>query len=128
MKFSAKLQGTLALAFFSMAIAGCADGGGATSTVTAAENAVCPCMGGEVDGTTSVEWDGKTIGFCCPPCIDSWNEMTDDERTAALEEAKAGGDHADHSNHDDDHAEHNHADHDHADEEAAESTDPAPAE
>lgn len=43
------------------------------STVYAGEviNNVCPIMGGEVDKDTSykIEYEGETIGFCCPGCI-----------------------------------------------------------
>lgn len=104
-----KPQYFLGLAALTFALSGCADGGGASATVDAGqavpENSTCPCMGGKVDGSTNVEWNGKTIGFCCPPCIDEWNEMTDEERTAALAEASEEADHGDH-----DHADHgNHA-------------------
>ncbi|MEZ6129387.1 MAG: hypothetical protein R3C59_11955 [Planctomycetaceae bacterium] len=116
MKLTTKLHWIFALCLFGISLAGCADEGGATSVVAASENTICPCMGGKVDGTTSVEWNGKTIGFCCPPCVDTWNEMTDEERTAALSEAASGNspdhsdhadhaDHPDHENHGDGHAE-----------------------
>jgi ABC-type nickel/cobalt efflux system permease component RcnA len=94
-------------------IAGCADGGGATASAGAAINTVCPMMGGKVDGKTNTVWNGQTIGFCCPPCIDAWNELSDEERKAALAEAAEG--HGDHSEHD--HAEHAEADHAHDDHE-----------
>ena len=97
----------LTLAFAGLLLAGCADGGGATSTVGAAVNTVCPCMGGKIDGMTSTDWNGKTVGFCCPPCIETWNEMSDDERTAALAKAASGSVDAEHSEHGD----HEHGDH-----------------
>lgn len=96
------------------AIVGCADGGGATAAAGAAVNTVCPCMGGKIDGKTSVEWNGQTVGFCCPPCIDTWNEMSDEERTKALAEAEEGDHDHDHGSHDD-HGEHGQGDHDHGD-------------
>jgi hypothetical protein len=101
-------------------ITGCADDGGAVVAASAPINKVCPCMGGKVDGTTTVDWNGKTVGFCCPPCIETWNEMSDDERTTALAEAAERGvrhDHDEHGHHGDhdeqEHDDHDHADHDH---------------
>ena len=46
-----------------------------------------------------VDWNGSTIGFCCPGCIDEWNKLSDTEKTDAL--AKAGKEQSDH-----DHSEH----------------------
>ena len=116
------------LAAFGLLLSGCADGGGATATAGAATaNQFCPVMGEAVDGETTAEWNGKTIGFCCPPCIDEWNAMSDEERTAALAEAaekKGGEGHGDHGDHDHgDHAEHedgkegDDAEHDHGEHE-----------
>lgn len=31
-------------------------------------NKKCPVEGGDVDSTTAIEHDGKTIGFCCAGC------------------------------------------------------------
>ncbi len=38
-------------------------------------NTTCPVMGGEVSKETpyTAEYNGKTIGFCCPGCIESFN-------------------------------------------------------
>ena len=68
-----------------------------TKTASAATfNATCPMMdGNEVSADAgSVEFNGKTIGFCCEECLGSWNEMTDQEKSdkfaelqQALEEA-----------------------------------------
>ena len=59
-------------------------------------------MGGEIDGQTFVEWNGQRVGFCCPPCIDDWNDMADTERTEKLTGAAANTG-----------SSHGHADHDH---------------
>ena len=90
-------------------------------------NTHCPIMGGKIDGKTSTDWNGKTVGFCCPPCVDEWAEMTDEERQEALDEAAAEDhdehgdhDHGDHEHADGDHDEHaDHGDHDHGDHEHA---------
>lgn len=68
------------------------------TSIVAAANAHCPIMGGEVtaDGGR-VEWNGKTIGFCCPGCIEEFEAMTDDEKEAALE--KAAEEHEGHDDH-----------------------------
>lgn len=65
----------------------------------------CPIMGGDVtaEGGT-VEWDGKTVGFCCPQCIDKWTALSDEEKTDAL--AHAGEEDSEH-----DHGDHSHEDH-----------------
>lgn len=38
-------------------------------------NSVCPVMGGEVGKDTPYKtvYKGKTIGFCCPDCIEKFN-------------------------------------------------------
>ena len=94
------------------AFVGCAEESAVTASASTPANKICPMMGGKVDGRTTVEWNGKTIGFCCPPCIDEWATMTDEERTKALAEATVENDHGDHDHGDDaDHGDHSHADH-----------------
>ncbi len=58
---------------------------GAETTVVAAVNEVCPIMGGKVkdDGGRS-EWNGKTVGFCCPGCIEKWEALPEDEKKTKL--------------------------------------------
>lgn len=53
-------------------------------------NQVCPIMGGEVtaEGGT-VEWDGKTIGFCCDGCDEKWEALSEDEKAEKLAAAQA---------------------------------------
>jgi len=52
-------------------------------------NEVCPIMGGKVtaEGGT-VEWNGKTIGFCCDGCEEKWEALTDHEKTEKLAAAQ----------------------------------------
>ncbi|MBL8816937.1 MAG: hypothetical protein JNL58_12985 [Planctomyces sp.] len=64
-------------------IAGC---GGSTNTH-------CPVMGNEVVPDLTVQWNGKTVAFCCPPCLDEWEKMTDEERQKALDNPPAGQHH-----------------------------------
>ena len=38
-------------------------------------NKYCPVKGGEIDTeTATVEYEGKTIGFCCPGCDDKFSK------------------------------------------------------
>lgn len=48
-------------------------------------NTVCPVMGNPVVSDLKVDWNGKTVAFCCPPCLDEWAKMTDKERQEALD-------------------------------------------
>jgi len=45
-------------------------------------NAKCPIMKGPIDGATFVEYDGHSIGFCCPGCDSkflAWDKSKKDE-------------------------------------------------
>ncbi len=75
-----------------MGVSGCGGSGPAPSSASAADqivNTVCPIMGGEVASDVTVDWNGRKVGFCCPPCIEEWAELTDDEKTAKLASAAA---------------------------------------
>lgn len=80
-------------------LAGCADSAPqVTAEAAAAEgliNTICPIMGGEAQADVAVDWNGKKVGFCCPPCIEEWAELSEDEkvRKLASAEAKPHGDH-----------------------------------
>ncbi len=72
-----------------------------TSTAATA-NMHCPIMGGEVtaDGGRS-DWNGSTIGFCCPDCKPKWEALSDQEKAEKLAAAdQAGTDSHDHGGHD----------------------------
>lgn len=78
----------LSLGLLSIVI-GCADSGSPitdkaaspAATVTLA-NAVCPMMDDVAKEDITVEWNGKTVGFCCRDCIPEWNSLTEEEKTA----------------------------------------------
>ncbi|MDP8229708.1 MAG: YHS domain-containing protein [Candidatus Gorgyraea atricola] len=62
----------------SLAFAGCgACGAGSAKSGETGEaiNTLCPVMEGEVSKDTQykTEYNGKTIGFCCPGCIETFN-------------------------------------------------------
>lgn len=111
----------LAAGLSSALLVGCTDETTSSAGAGEAANTYCPIMGSKIDGETSTEWNGKKIGFCCPPCVDEWAEMTDEERQAALdkaaEDAGVGHEHGDQDHGDHGHAEH--GDHDHGEQEHA---------
>ena len=55
---------------------GCGAGSAESSEADEVVNTICPVMGGEVSKDTSykTEYNGKTIGFCCPGCIGTFKE------------------------------------------------------
>lgn len=95
---------------------GCADSAAPTAAAAEVINTHCPIMGEEIENpeeATTVEWNGKKVAFCCPPCEDEWAKMTDEEREAALAKAESG-EGAGHGDHDHGHGDHDHGDaHDH---------------
>ena len=67
-----------------------------TQLVSTPVNSVCPIMGGEVaEEGGRVEWNGQTVGFCCPQCIPGWNDLSDEDKGARLAEASSST-HTDH--------------------------------
>jgi len=106
----------LAAGLSSALLVGCTDETTSSAGAGEAANTYCPIMGSKIDGETSTEWNGKKIGFCCPPCVDEWAEMTDEERQAALdkaaEDAGVGHEHGDHGHAE--HGDHNHGEQEHA--------------
>ncbi len=113
----------LAAGLSSALLVGCTDETTSSAGGGEAVNTYCPIMRGKIDGETSTEWNGRKIGFCCPPCVDEWAEMTDEERQAALDEAaKSTGDdhgHGDHDHGDGDHANDSRGNQDHDEQEHA---------
>ncbi|MCG3181437.1 MAG: hypothetical protein BIFFINMI_03831 [Phycisphaerae bacterium] len=56
----------------------------ATETQTPA-NARCPMMGGSVHASAGTrQFEGKTVGFCCPGCPAKWDQLTDAQKKAKL--------------------------------------------
>lgn len=46
-------------------------------------NDQCPIMGKEVDeDSLSLSYGGHRIGFCCPGCVNRWEEMSAIDRDA----------------------------------------------
>ena len=53
-------------------------------------NSVCPVLGGEVskDTPNKIEYEGKTIGFCCAGCVDKFKADPENYLDKLDEEAK----------------------------------------
>lgn len=62
-------------AFFNIAYANCGMCKPALAEEGEVINKTCPVMGGEIDKDTPYKTvhKGKTIGFCCPDCIEKFN-------------------------------------------------------
>ncbi len=90
----------------SAAIVGCSDSAQTTVTPDVADpvdatpvhfaNEKCPIMGGKPTAELTVEYDGKTIGFCCDGCPEKWAELSDEQKAEkfAKVDAHAGGESA----------------------------------
>ena len=58
-------------------------------------NTHCPIMGNpvdkaETDPTMMKDWNGKKVAFCCPPCLEEWNELSDAEKAEKIARPPAG--------------------------------------
>jgi len=97
------------------------DGGDSSATSGVEVNLVnthCPIMGHEVtDDGGRTEYKGGTVGFCCPGCIDAFNELEDAAKDEALA-TKGTGVTEDADGHD-----HGEDGHDHAEGEAGQADD-----
>lgn len=57
-------------------------------------NGTCPIMGSAIDPakvpvSLTRDFKGQKVGFCCAGCPDSWDKLTDEEKTAKLATAMA---------------------------------------
>lgn len=75
-------------------------------------NTHCPIMGQEVtDDGGRTDYNGETVGFCCPGCIDAFNELDAEAKEQALATKGKGitaddDAHGEHAADDDAHGEH----------------------
>ncbi|MCC6676606.1 MAG: hypothetical protein IT436_05635 [Phycisphaerales bacterium] len=53
-------------------------------------NKTCPIGGHAAVASKTVAYKGKTIGFCCSDCIESFNGMSEAEKDAVLAKATTG--------------------------------------
>jgi len=92
------------LAMTALASVGCSDAPveiTASAVATEIVNTKCPIMGHDVDPadldpTLVKDWNGKKVGFCCPPCLEEWDELTEAEKAEKI--AHPPGDHDDAAN------------------------------
>ena len=84
-------------------LVGCADPVTPAAGATEIVNTHCPVMGGKINPEMTADYDGGKVAFCCPPCLDEWAKMSDEEKKAALEKAASGegghGEHGEHAGH-----------------------------
>lgn len=118
MRSNYTLTALCSLVLFALTISGCSPAATDTMSNSAPEQTVtalaattanefCPIMGGkatEAGGT--VEWNGKTIGFCCDGCDEKWKALSDEEKAEKLAAAQEEGE-----GHEGDHA---HGEHEHS--------------
>lgn len=75
----------------------------ASNATLTSVNTHCPMMGEEIDPEVTVQWQGKTVAFCCAECIPDWNALSDEEKQAKLDAASGedhtGHDHGDNESH-----------------------------
>ena len=80
----------LAFAFvtaFALALTGCQSTPG---TQPAPINTACPVQPDhDIDEDVTADFEGHTVAFCCNGCVDKFDEMSRDEKVAALRNAGA---------------------------------------
>ena len=64
-------------------------GAAAVKETVAVVNAKCPMMGNKItQAAISVDkvrdYNGKKVGFCCPPCGPKWDALSDADKAAKL--------------------------------------------
>lgn len=53
-------------------------------------NSICPMMGNPVEAEGgSAEFNGHTIGFCCPKCAGTWEAESEQDKQAFLDKVLA---------------------------------------
>jgi hypothetical protein len=72
-----------------LALSGCqsTSGNGADTAGNEAVNTVCPMMPShEIDPEVTREFMGMKVAFCCAKCTGGWDDLSDAEKKAKLEE------------------------------------------
>jgi YHS domain-containing protein len=46
----------------------------ATADANSTDQTMCPVMGGPIDKNCKIEYQGKTVYFCCPGCIEPFKK------------------------------------------------------
>ena len=92
MLFKPRIHGGVVVLVAASAMAGCAksestestDSQSATVSDVQLVNAMCPIKNVQATVEATVQWNGKTIGFCCAHCIAQREGLTDVRREAKL--------------------------------------------
>jgi hypothetical protein len=86
-------------------VSGCSESAGPETAVAPAAaaataalqvvNTKCPIMGGDIsvpDLTAELvkDWNGQKVGFCCPPCLEEWDELSDEQKAERLKNPPKG--------------------------------------
>ncbi len=91
------------MGILTLAFAGCSDA--AVDVVTPEPiqlvNSHCPIMGSpvdasDIDAAMVKDWNGKKVGFCCPPCLEEWDELSDTEKADRILKPTQGHDDSSH--------------------------------
>ncbi len=66
----------------------------AAAETVACVNGTCPMMGNPVDQakvpvSLTRDFGGQKVGFCCAGCPESWDKLTDEQKTTKLAAAMA---------------------------------------
>ncbi|MFN9721383.1 MAG: hypothetical protein ACK58L_22015 [Planctomycetota bacterium] len=61
-------------------------------------NKACPIMGNEINEAEVTDdlvrdWKGGKVAFCCPPCLEDWDEMSEEDRARAVANPPKPGHH-----------------------------------
>lgn len=87
------IKGLALAAILACGMAGFAGGCASESKTNEANMAIvnthCPIQNdAKVNPGVTTMWKGQKVAFCCPGCIDEWDKKTDDQKAAALSNAK----------------------------------------
>jgi hypothetical protein len=71
-----------AIAATTFIFAGCQSTGSSNSKAAPGTiNDGCPFSGKPVEeGSTTADWDGESVGFCCGGCAKRWNGWSDEQK------------------------------------------------
>jgi|GEM_PF-392448 len=85
------------MSILTLTFAGCSETAVDVTTTDKTElvNSYCPIMGSPVDATDLEpslvkDWNGKKVGFCCPPCLEEWDELSDTEKADRIAKPPQG--------------------------------------
>lgn len=88
------MMGVVGAVVLAVSMAGCSSDQKTTAKSDAPAamsiNKTCPVGGHAAVASKTVSYKGKTIGFCCADCVESFNKMSEAEKDAVLAKASTG--------------------------------------